>query len=211
MQFEEESRVQGRFNRKKGKIGTAQWVAQRLEDSPEMAIGILMAWLHPRKIREINDTLIAKLWSLMDDEVVQALNSLSTPKQYIRGQKGKNQLDIKLMASTIDDQRSFCLEALIDCGSTGSCVDKQFVEENNLTTKRLPMPIPVYNADRSANTNGPITEVLEIYIWIQDHMERIELAVSNLDKSEIFLGMDWWNTTHPLTGKRKKSSLIDAY
>ena len=64
----------------------------------------------------------------------------------------------------MDDQRSFHLKALIDCGSMGSCVDKQFVEENNLTTKRLLMPIPIYNVDRSANTNGPITEVLEIYI-----------------------------------------------
>ena len=166
MRFEEESRDQGRFEGRKGKTGMAQWVAQRLEDSPEMAIGILMAWTHPRKIREIDDTLITKLRSLTDDEVVQTLNSLATPKQYIRGKKGKNQLDIQLTASTIDDQRSFRLEALIDCGSTGSCVDKQFVEENNLTTKRLLMPIPVYNADGSANTNGPITEVLEIYIRI---------------------------------------------
>ena len=61
MQFKEESRVQGRFNEKKGKIRMAQWVAQWLEDSPEMAIGILMAWTHPRKIREIDDTLITKL------------------------------------------------------------------------------------------------------------------------------------------------------
>ena len=61
MRFEEESRDQGRFEGRKGKVGTAQWVAQRLEDSPEMAIGILMAWTHPRKIREIDDTLITKL------------------------------------------------------------------------------------------------------------------------------------------------------
>ena len=137
MRFEEESRDQGRFEGRKGKTGTAQWVAQRLEDSPEMAIGILMAWTHPRKIREIDDTLITKLRSLTDDEVVQALDSVANPKQYIRGRKGKNQLDIKLMASTMDNQRSFHLEALIDCGSTGSCVDRQFVKKNNLTTKSI--------------------------------------------------------------------------
>ena len=95
MRFEEESRDQGRFEGRKGKIGTAQWVAQRLEDSPEMAIGILMAWSHPRKIREIDDTLVAKLRSLTDDEVVQALDSLSTPKQYIRGRKGKKSAGYK--------------------------------------------------------------------------------------------------------------------
>ena len=60
MCFEEELRDKGRFEGKKGKVGTAQWVAQQLEDSPEMAISILMAWSHPQKIREINDTLITK-------------------------------------------------------------------------------------------------------------------------------------------------------
>ena len=146
LKFKEESQAQGRFNGEKGKVSTAQWVAQRLEDSPGMAIGILMAWSHPRKIREINDTLVAKLRNLTDNKVVQALETLATSKQYIRGEKGKNQLDIQLMTSTINGQRNFHLEALIDCGSTGSCIDKQFVKKNNLTIKRLPMPIPVYVA-----------------------------------------------------------------
>ena len=113
------------------------------------------------------------------------------------------------MTASTTDKRSFLTDALIDCGSTGSCIDTQFVRENGIITRTLPIEIPVFNADGTPNNNGPITEVVELFVKVQDHTERIELAVSNLDKSEIFLGYDWLEKHNPSIDWRKKEIKFD--
>ena len=162
---------ESRFKGKKQSPGTAEWVAQRLTDSPKTAIGILLAWTHPKKVREVTEDLVDQIKELSDKDAVEVLNALSTPKQYIRGRRNQRQLDASVTISTIDDKRSFRIDALVDCGSTGSCIDHQFVKENGISTRTLPRPIPVYNADGSANNNGPITETVELFIKIRDHTE----------------------------------------
>ncbi len=51
------------------------------------------------------------------------------------------------------------------------------------------MPIPVYNADGTRNQGGSITQYAEIRLIIGDHVERIDLAVTELGDRQIFLGM----------------------
>jgi hypothetical protein len=40
---------------------------------------------------------------------------------------------------------------ILDSGCTGSCIDREFVRKNNIQTKKVLLPIPVYNADKSLN------------------------------------------------------------
>ncbi len=88
-------------------------------------------------------------------------------------------------------------KALIDSGCTGSAINQAYVEKHNLDTKKALIPIPVYNADGTCNQGGDITEFIELLMTIGEHHERIDLAVTNLGKKDIYLGHDWLKHHNP--------------
>ena len=61
----------------------------------------------------------------------------------------------------------------------------------------MPIPIPVYNADGTRNQAGPITEMAELILAIGDHQERIQLAVTNLGNTDLFIGYEWLRFHNP--------------
>ena len=91
----------------------------------------------------------------------------------------------------LDNGEVIKTKALVDSGCTGSCIDREFVQQHGFVTRQLPLPVLVYNADGTINNGGSITEVVELRIAIQDHAEKIELTVTTLDSADIFLGFEW--------------------
>ncbi len=63
--------------------------------------------------------------------------------------------------------------------------------------KKALIPIPVYNANRTRNQGGDITEFVELSLMIGEHREQIDLAVTNLGKKDIYLGHDWLKCHNP--------------
>ncbi len=59
-------------------------------------------------------------------------------------------------------------------------------------------PITIYNADGLKNSSGQITAFAELCIKIGDHIEHIDLAITNLKDHNIFLGHDWLVRHNPL-------------
>jgi hypothetical protein len=142
--------------------GTAMWVAQRLaEAKEEQRIGILSSWVHTQRRAEVTQKTIEEINGLSDEDAVDALKELRLPKRYIRKQ-GQSQMDIPVHLQTLDSGSIFRLRALLDSGCTGSCIDKGFVKRNDIRTRKVPRPIPVYNADGTLNEGGPITEFVEM-------------------------------------------------
>ena len=92
---------------------------------------------------------------------------------------------MRVIVTTLDDNHSHETQALLDSGCTGSCISRSFVETHSINTQKLIRPIPVYNAD------GAITETVELRIIVQDHVERMQFAVTDLGKTNIFIGHDW--------------------
>ena len=137
-----------------------------------------------------------KLLSMPESEAIDVLQELKQPKRFIRGYKG-NQLDLDLTLITLDTHQSISTKALLDTGCTGSAIDKEFVKKNGIVTQKLPVSIPVYNADGSHNSGGPIHEYVELIVRIKDHIERLMLAVTNLDKSNIFIRYKWLKLHNP--------------
>ncbi len=78
--------------------------------------------------------------------------------------------------------------------------------KHNLDTKKALIPIPVYNADGTCNQGGDITEFIELSMTIGEHHERIDLAITNLGKKDIYLGHDWLKHHNP---KRKLGTRHD--
>jgi hypothetical protein len=45
-----------------------------------------------------------------------------------------------------------CTQALINCGATGCFIDIEWAKLNNIPTRPLTKPIPVYNVDGTAQS-----------------------------------------------------------
>ena len=87
--------------------------------------------------------------------------------------------------------KTYFKTALIDSGYTSSCISQKFIQENKLETKRYTTPITCYNANRSLNKSGSITDFIEMNMIIGDHIEQISFAVTDLEKADLFLGYEW--------------------
>jgi hypothetical protein len=180
----------------------------REEKSEEAALSVLKSHIHSKRQIEASYDTINKLLALPESEAVAILNEYTMPKRYIRGTNG-NQLNVDLTVTTLDTSTCHSVKALLDTGCTGSAVDKVFVEKHGLSTKQMPVPIPVYNADGSHNAGGPITEYVELLVKIKDHQERLQFAVTKLDKSDIFLGYEWIRLHNPSIDWRSGNIVFD--
>jgi hypothetical protein len=55
-------------------------------------------------------------------------------------------------------------QALIDCGAMGCFIDIEWAKLNNIPTRPLTNPIPVYNVDGTANDAGMITDITDVVL-----------------------------------------------
>jgi hypothetical protein len=91
-----------------------------------------------------------------------------------------------------------CTHALIDCGATGCFIDIEWAKLNNIPTRPLTKPIPVYNVDGTANdAGGAITDITNIVLCYENHSEHTQLAVTRLGKQSLILGYNWLQNHNP--------------
>src|SRR6202142_1860571 len=84
----------------------------------------------------------------------------SLPKKYIIAAiPSQHSLSIDIEIKTTDNSLKRCLQALVDCGMTGMFIDQKFVETNDIPTRELSDPIPVFNVNGTPNEAGMIREV----------------------------------------------------
>ena len=57
--------------------------------------------------------------------------------------------------------------------------------------------IPVYNIDSTLNKNGSIKEFATLQLAINNHYKNIDLAVTELGDTDLFLGYDWLKIHNP--------------
>jgi len=146
--------------------------------------------MHRTRRIEASEATIDKLNTIADTKIIEAINELCTPKHFVHKDKG-NKLETRVILTTIDNSQSLETTILLDSGCTGSTINIHFVKQYNLLTRRLPRPIPIYNADGTLNSNGDITETCKLCMTIQDHIEKIKFAVSDIGNSDVYIGHDW--------------------
>ena len=107
-------------------------------------------------------------------------------------------MSFKGTVTTLDTLQEISADCLIDSGCQGSFIDIKFVQDHGINTTKLPCPIKVFNADGQENIDGPISEMVTLHVKLGDHMERLDLGVTNLGRGQIFLGHDWLQLHNPL-------------
>jgi len=75
---------------------------------------------------------------------------------------GNKQLDIKIYLTTINTTKFFTKVALINLDCTNLCISRKFIQENGINIQKLLFPITCYNADRTINKSGSITDVVDM-------------------------------------------------
>jgi len=64
----------------------------------------------------------------------------------------------------MDTSKLYSIKALLDCGATGSFINRNFVRSKGMNTRTLSCNIPVFNVDGSPNETGQISEVVDIVL-----------------------------------------------
>jgi len=98
---------------------------------------------------------------------------------------------------TTDTSKLHSIKALLDCGATGSFIDRDFVHSKGMNTRTLSCNIPVFNVDGSPNEAEQISKVVDVVLQYKTHSERMLLAVSGLGKQNLILGYDWLKDHNP--------------
>ena len=81
------------------------------------------------------------------------------------------------------------VKALVDSGCTHTGIDEQLVKDKRIQMKSINFSFEVFNADGTKNRE--VTKVAPLEIEINGHKETLEAAVTDLDRTDMFLGHDW--------------------
>ena len=95
---------------------------------------------------------------------------------------GGTSLLLPVEIGTTDMSKLHSVKALLDCGATGSLIDRDFVCSKGMNTRTLSHNIPIFNVDGFPNEAGQISEVVDVVLHYKIHSERMLLAVSRLGK-----------------------------
>ncbi len=176
---------------------TLRGIVQAKTESEAKAI--LKNWIHKARAEEVVDDMIEGMRKAMRVDALWWLEELRQPRRYISALSGKGKdLTIDVQIETLDNRTKVTTAALVDSGCTSSAINRAFVKEHNIPTHATAAPIPVYNADGTRNQGGSITQYAEILLKIGDHVERLDLAVTELSDKQVFLGHDWLARHNPI-------------
>ncbi len=183
----------------------AEWTLRGIKEAKteSEARAILTNWIHKTRVEEVVDEMLEGLRKAMRTNALEQMDELQKPRRYICRLSGNDKaLTTDILIEMLSSRARINSSALIDSGCTSSAIDRAFVEKHHIPTRATAAPITVYNADGSRNSSGQITAFAELCITIGDHAECIDLAITDLKDSNVFLGHDWLVRHNPLINWR---------
>ncbi len=168
----------------------------------------LAVWIHKDKGMEMMNELLEEL-RLGGENTREWLYELRSPPIIVHSQESsKNNFLVDIVLNPVAGTKTLSTKGLLDSGCMSSAINRSFVEKHDLPTRKINVPIPVYNTDGTHNAGGDITEYVEIRMTIKGHAERIDLAITNLGKKDIYLGHDWLKRHNPSVNWKMQSILF---
>jgi len=81
------------------------------------------------------------------------------------------------------------VKILVDSECTHTGINKQLVKDKRIQMKSIDFSFKVFNTNRTKN--GEVTKVAPLEIEINGHKETLEVAVTDLNGMDMFLGHNW--------------------
>ena len=180
------------------------WIKKVCENTDtKRAKAHLNTFVHESRRPEVTNKLVEQIRDMTMAETHIVLRELQHKPRYIHQSYNKNTLDVNASILT-DDGKILSTKALIDSGCMGSSIEASFVEQHHIPVHQLPRKIPVYNADGTPNSRGAISSFVMVELTIDDHIEQITLAITDLGTHKIYLGYDWLKTHNPIINWKTK-------
>ena len=95
------------------------------------AVGHLRAWMLNWREQEAMDQMVLAIRELNNDDAITTIKSLKRNKKFVRGTKGQD-LKLSIIIENIENNNQITANGLLDSGATGSCINRDFVEQYNL-------------------------------------------------------------------------------
>ena len=150
----------------------------------------LRTFVHQSWTTKIIPDLVQQIQRLSPEEAYFSLWELQNKPKFVQRRCSTNLLET-WGTVIMSDGSKLPIVALVDSGYSRSSINESFVQENKITTYNLPTAIPVYNMDGTPNSNRWISKFVTIELVIEEHLEKLTVAVSKLSTHSIFLGFDW--------------------
>jgi len=87
------------------------------------------------------------------------------------------------------NRKKLKIKALIDSRCIHTGINKQLVKDKRIQTEPIDFSFEVFNTDETKNRE--VTRVAPLKIKINGHKEQLEAAVTDLDRTDMFLDHDW--------------------
>ena len=169
------------------------------------AIKHMRSFVHKSCQEQVTPRLIQQLREISKLKAQFMLHKLQQKLRFIQHKRqSDNTFEIKAILETPSGEILDVI-TLLDFGCTRTTINERFAKEKELKIYKLPVPIPVYNADRSINSTGSIREFAIVKIKIGDHSKQIAMAMSNLSTHPIFLGYNWLKKHNPIIDWKAKT------
>jgi len=105
-----------------------------------------------------------------------------------RTSEGKRELNMQAEVKT-KNGKNLKVKALVDSRCTHTGINEQLVKDKRIQTKLIDFSFKVFNTD--GTKNGEVTKVAPLEIEINGYKKTLEAAVTDLDRTNMFLGHDW--------------------
>ena len=100
-------------------------------------------------------------------------------------------LKLKVEIKTTNTTERKSVITLLDSGTMGECIDRDYAKNQWFNLLKLANPIPVYNVDGSPNEAGLVTEVVSLILCHKNHSEQTLFCITSLGKEELILRHSW--------------------
>ena len=176
----------------------SQWIKKVVNSNDEeQAIKHMRSFIYESHQEQVTPRLIQQLREISKLEAQFMLRELQQKPRFVQHKRQSN--NVFKIKATLETPSGETLDVitLLDSRCTGTTINERFAKEKGLKMYKLPVPIPVYNADGLINSTGSIREFAIVEMRIRDHSEQIAMAMSNLSTHPIFLGYNWLRKHNP--------------
>ena len=96
---------------------------------------------------------------------------------------------VKIGLKQKEEEEGIVTEALLDSGTTGLVMSKEFAKKHRFRRMKLGRPVYMRNMDDMLNYAGPIVDTVEMEIFFKGYKEQTSIDVIGGQKWSIILGM----------------------
>ena len=104
---------------------------------------------------------------------------------------------IPIESKTTKENKTVDIPVLLDTGSGGNFMNKNYAKWNNIILYPLDKPILPRNVDGSLNQEGKITHYTWVWVKLNGRPSLVWLLVTNLGTQDIIFGLPWFKEHNP--------------